>query len=89
MRSADFAAVIPAGLPEIARLLGGIEFNRTWATREGIVIACEHKEWSHKVQKESSCAGHAQVYKLLEGERAYHPGLPFNKLWNLESHSSI
>jgi hypothetical protein len=48
MRSADFAAVIPAGLPEIARLLGAIGFRRTWATREGIVIACEHKEWSHR-----------------------------------------
>jgi hypothetical protein len=47
-RIPESASVIPAGLPGLDRLLGSVPFGETWATREGIVIACKYVDWNHR-----------------------------------------
>lgn len=43
--SVDLAAVISPDQPQLAGILGTLR-DRVWSTREGIVIACEHRDWS-------------------------------------------
>ena len=47
----ESAPVIPAGLSDLGALLGGFPFDPfgdTWATREGIVLACDHVNANHR-----------------------------------------
>lgn len=45
-RSVDFPSVLPH-LKDIHRVLGAHGLNKLWSSREGVVVPCEHSDWSH------------------------------------------